>query len=110
MVALRTAGDQPHLADRGVWSEAAYTNRASILQLHDDTHPAFKNEMHAVGRVALGGDNVAPSELESLAAFGQLLPIVHVAESLGEPFPQAATVATFARMGGNDALSQDSNA
>ena len=59
--------DQPHLADGGVRPEAAHANRASVLERYDDADAAVENEVHAVGRLTLRGDDGALAHVEPAA-------------------------------------------
>src|SRR5680860_1825152 len=59
--------DQPHLADRGVKAETAHAMRVPFADFHDAAHPAFEDEMHAIRRVALRGNDVALVEVQPLA-------------------------------------------
>src|SRR6476659_9771449 len=84
--AAHLPGNEPHLADRGVRPEAAHAHRASVVELDHDADASFENEMHAVGEVALRGDNVVLAHFEPLATGGELLGEVGTAERLREPF------------------------
>ena len=58
--------------------------------------------MHAIGGVALRGDDVVLAHFEPLAASGELLGEVGAAKRLREPFAQASSLRILRRMGGND--------
>src|SRR4051794_27469764 len=86
--APRMARDQAHLADRRMGSETAHADRPAVFQTNADPDTAFENEMHRMGRIALGSDDRILLELTTLAARGQPIGQFGTAERLSEPFPQ----------------------
>jgi hypothetical protein len=69
---------------------------------YDDADAPLDDEMHAIGWVALRGDDVVLANFEPLAIGGELLGEVGAAKRLREPFAQASSLRILRRMGGND--------
>ena len=70
------ARDQPHLPDRGVRTEAADADRAPVIHVDNDADPAFEDEVHGIGRLALCGDDDILVDIEPFADRGQLIGMV----------------------------------
>src|ERR1700683_670173 len=73
-------------------SEAAQPRRSSVGPGDCDADPAFENEMHRSGRVALPGNDVAGRYFQMPAMFGEAVAEIWVTESLRQPAAQGARV------------------
>ena len=102
--ASRPAGQEPHLADGGMPSEASHPDGAAVLQVDHDSHAAIDDEVHGIGRAALTRDDVAGGEVVASAIVGQDLDEFGVAKRVGEPVVQRARTAAGVAMIGNDGV------
>ena len=79
--------------------EAAHADRASVVECDDDADASLEDEVHAVRRLPLRGDDLVLAYIEPLTTGDELLGVGGTAERLREPLAQAPPVASLARMG-----------